>query len=58
MTSFDGISAFSIRESEPQKASRPFDKCRDGLVPSGGAATLILEDYEFAKKEMHPYWLK
>ncbi len=54
MGSFDGISAFSVRESEPQKASRPFDRCRDGLVPSGGAATLILEDYEFAKKRNAP----
>ncbi|MDR1203340.1 MAG: beta-ketoacyl-[acyl-carrier-protein] synthase family protein [Tannerellaceae bacterium] len=48
--SFDGLSAFSIREDEPQKASRPFDKSRDGLVPSGGAATLILESYESAKR--------
>ncbi len=50
MASFDGISAFSIRESEPEKASRPFDKDRDGLVPSGGAATLVLESYESAKQ--------
>lgn len=48
--SFDGLSAFSIRENEPTKASRPFDRDRDGLVPSGGAATLILETYESAKK--------
>ena len=41
--SFDGISAFSIRENEPTKASRPFDRDRDGLVPSGGAATVIIE---------------
>ena len=46
--SFDGISAFSVREDEPQMASRPFDRDRDGLVPSGGAATLILESYESA----------
>lgn len=46
--SFDGLSAFSIRENEPTKASRPFDKSRDGLIPSGGAATLILESYESA----------
>jgi 3-oxoacyl-[acyl-carrier-protein] synthase I len=50
MGSFDGLSAFSIRESEPQKASRPFDKDRDGLVPSGGSATLILESLESAQK--------
>jgi 3-oxoacyl-[acyl-carrier-protein] synthase-1 len=33
---------------EPTKASRPFDRDRDGLVPSGGAAALILEDYDHA----------
>ncbi len=48
--SFDGLSAFSIRENEPTKASRPFDRDRDGLIPSGGAATVILEDYESAVK--------
>ena len=48
--SFDGLSAFSIRENEPTKASRPFDKDRDGLVPSGGAATVILESLESAQK--------
>jgi len=46
--SFDGISAFSTREDDPTKASRPFDRDRDGLVPSGGAATVILESYESA----------
>lgn len=48
--SFDGLSAFSIREDNPEAASRPFDKDRDGLVPSGGSATLILESYESAVK--------
>lgn len=47
--SFDALSAFSIREDEPTKASRPFDKDRDGLVPSGGAATVILESLESAQ---------
>jgi 3-oxoacyl-[acyl-carrier-protein] synthase-1 len=47
---FDGLSAFSIRENEPAKASRPFDKERDGLVPSGGGATVILESLESAQK--------
>ncbi len=47
---FDALSAFSIREQEPTKASRPFDKNRDGLVPSGGAATVILESYDSAVK--------
>ncbi|MGN1211982.1 MAG: beta-ketoacyl-[acyl-carrier-protein] synthase family protein [Candidatus Cryptobacteroides sp.] len=50
MGSFDGISAFSVRTDEPAKASRPFDASRDGLVPSGGSATLILEEYEHAVK--------
>lgn len=50
MGSFDGISAFSVRVDEPTKASRPFDASRDGLVPSGGAATVILEEYEHAVK--------
>lgn len=54
MGSFDALSAFSIRESEPQKASRPFDKNRDGLIPSGGAATVILESYESAVKRGAP----
>lgn len=47
---FDGLSAFSVRENEPTKASRPFDKDRDGLIPSGGAATVILESLESAQK--------
>lgn len=46
--SFDGLGAFSARENDPEKASRPFDKNRDGLVPSGGAASLIIESYESA----------
>lgn len=52
--SFDGLSAFSVKESEPTKASRPFDRDRDGLIPSGGAATVILEDYESAVKRGAP----
>jgi 3-oxoacyl-[acyl-carrier-protein] synthase-1 len=48
MASFDALGAFSIRMDEPAKASRPFDKDRDGLIPSGGAAALVLEDYEHA----------
>ena len=49
MSSFDALGAFSIRMDEPTKASRPFDRDRDGLIPSGGAASLVLEDYEHAK---------
>lgn len=52
--SFDGLSAFSTREAQPDKASRPFDKSRDGLVPSGGGASLVLESYESAVKRGAP----
>ncbi|MCK5765828.1 MAG: beta-ketoacyl-[acyl-carrier-protein] synthase family protein [Bacteroidales bacterium] len=50
MGSFDGLSAFSTLHNAPEKASRPFDRDRDGLVPSGGAATIILESYDSAVK--------
>ncbi|MGM9816837.1 MAG: beta-ketoacyl-[acyl-carrier-protein] synthase family protein [Lepagella sp.] len=49
MASFDALGAFSTRIDEPTRASRPFDKDRDGLVPSGGAAALVIEDYEHAR---------
>ena len=52
--SFDGISAFSVREDAPEKASRPFDRDRDGLVPGGGAATVIIEEYEHAVRRGAP----
>ena len=48
MASFDALSAFSKRMDDPTHASRPFDRDRDGLVPSGGAAALVLEEYEHA----------
>ncbi|POR28340.1 beta-ketoacyl synthase [Flavobacterium columnare] len=54
MASFDGLGVFSPREENPARASRPFDKNRDGLVPSGGGATLILESYESAIKRGAP----
>jgi 3-oxoacyl-[acyl-carrier-protein] synthase-1 len=50
MGSFDGLGAFSVRHDAPEKASRPFDRDRDGLVPSGGAATVIIESLESALK--------
>lgn len=50
MGSFDALSAFSVHESDPPKASRPFDRDRDGLIPSGGAATVVLESLETAQK--------
>lgn len=54
MVSFDGLGVFSTREETPQQASRPFDAGRDGLVPSGGAATLVLETYESAQRRGVP----
>lgn len=54
MGSFDGLSAFSINTEDPTKASRPFDRDRDGLVPSGGGATVIVESYESAIKRGAP----
>jgi 3-oxoacyl-[acyl-carrier-protein] synthase-1 len=54
MSSFDGLGVFSLDEANPSKASRPFDAKRDGLVPSGGGATLILESYESAVKRGAP----
>lgn len=54
--SFDALGAFSKLESEPTKASRPFDRSRDGLVPSGGAATVILEDLDHALQRGAPIY--
>ena len=54
MASFDALNAFSKRMDEPTKASRPFDRDRDGLIPSGGAAAVMLEDYESALKRGAP----
>jgi 3-oxoacyl-[acyl-carrier-protein] synthase-1 len=48
--SFDATNAFSMRTDCPEKACRPFDAGRDGLVPSGGAAILCLERLDLAKK--------
>ena len=50
MGTFDALGAFSVRENEPTKASRPFDRDRDGLIPSGGAATVIIESLESAQR--------
>ncbi len=48
MATFDALGAFSRRMDEPGRASRPFDRDRDGLIPSGGAAAVVLEEYEHA----------
>lgn len=54
MASFDGLGAFSIRLDDPTKACRPFNANRDGLVPSGGAATIIIESLESALERGAP----
>jgi 3-oxoacyl-[acyl-carrier-protein] synthase-1 len=50
IAAFDALQTFSTRVDAPEKASRPFDRDRDGLVPSGGGATLIVESLEHAQK--------
>ena len=47
---FDSLDAFSTSEDSPETASRPFSKDRNGLVPSGGAAVVILENFDNAVK--------
>lgn len=54
MATFDALATFSVRMDEPTKASRPFDRDRDGLIPSGGAAALVLEEYEHAVRRGAP----
>ena len=50
MAAFDGLRVFSMRTDNPAGSVRPFDRDRDGLVPGGGSACLILEEYEHAKR--------
>lgn len=49
MSSFINIQALSTRNDEPEKASRPFDRDRDGFVMAEGAGILVLEEYEASK---------
>jgi 3-oxoacyl-[acyl-carrier-protein] synthase II len=49
IASFAMLQALSTRNDEPERASRPFDKGRDGFVMSEGAGVLVLEDYERAR---------
>ncbi len=51
---FDILFATSIRNDQPESTPRPFDKDRDGLVIGEGAATMVLEDLEFAKARGAP----
>ncbi|HEX3644043.1 MAG TPA: beta-ketoacyl-ACP synthase II [Vicinamibacterales bacterium] len=46
---FGALRALSTRNDEPEKASRPFDRDRDGFIVGEGAGVLILEEYEFAR---------
>jgi len=47
---FSSMKALSTRNDEPEKASRPFDKDRDGFIVSEGAGVVVLEEYEHAKR--------
>ncbi len=50
VTGFNLLTALSERNEEPERASRPFDKGRDGFVLGEGAAMVVLEEYEHARK--------
>ncbi len=49
MAGFAAMKALSSRNDDPERASRPWDKDRDGFVLSDGSAVLVLEEYEAAK---------
>ena len=50
LAGFAAARALSTRNDEPESASRPWDRDRDGFVLSDGAGVMVLEEYEFAKK--------
>lgn len=56
LAGFDAMGALSTRNSEPERASRPFDAGRDGFVPADGAAVLVLEELNHAlARQVHIY---
>ena len=54
VTGFTLLTTLSKRNDEPERASRPFDRLRDGFVLGEGAAMVVLEEYERAKKRGAP----
>ena len=52
MSGFNAAKALSTNNEDPQSASRPWDKGRDGFVLGEGAGCLMLEEYEHAKKRL------
>lgn len=56
LAGFCSMRALSIRNNEPAKASRPFDRERDGFVIGEGAGVVVLEKWERAKKRKVPIW--
>jgi 3-oxoacyl-[acyl-carrier-protein] synthase II len=56
VTGFNLLTALSEHNAEPQKASRPFDLNRDGFILGEGAAVVVLEEYERAKKRGAPMY--
>jgi 3-oxoacyl-[acyl-carrier-protein] synthase II len=54
VTGFSLLTTLSTRNDEPHRASRPFDRLRDGFVLGEGAAMIVLEDYERARKRKAP----
>lgn len=56
VTGFNLLTALSERNDEPERASRPFDKNRDGFILGEGGAMVVLEEYEHARKRGAPIY--